>query len=124
MLITTFNKTDSVVQFLTLLIIFVFVIAITYVTVKWTSKIQQGQSKYSNIEIVETKRITNNKYLQIVKAGDKYLLIGIGKDEINLITELQEEELLLRGFEDSSFSFAQVLDKIKSQNNKEDNKID
>ena len=85
MLLASFNKTDSVVQFLTLLVIFVFIIAVTYLTVRWMSRVTQVQSKYSNIDIIETKRIANNKYLQIVKAGDKYLLLGIGKDEVNLI---------------------------------------
>ena len=116
MLLSAFNKTDSVVQFLTLLVIFVFIICITYFTVRWMSKIGQGQSKYSNIEIIETRRITNNKYLQIIKAGDKYLLISVGKDEIHLISELNEDSLTIQenGSSDTGMSFSAMLDKAKN----------
>ncbi|MCR4788017.1 MAG: flagellar biosynthetic protein FliO [Lachnospiraceae bacterium] len=116
MLLSAFNKTDSVVQFLTLLVIFVFIICITYFTVRWMSKIGQGQSKYSNIEIIETRRITNNKYLQIIKVGDKYLLISVGKDEIHLISELNEDSLTIKenGSSDTGMSFSAMLDKAKN----------
>ena len=119
MVLASYSKTDSVVQFLTLLIIFAFVIAITYFTVRWISKVQQGQSKCSNIEIIETKRITNNKYLQIIRAGDKYMLIGIGKDEISMISELNEDELIFTSHEVSSnMNFKDVLSKVKNLNKK------
>lgn len=119
MVLASYTKTDSVVQFLTLLIIFAFVIAVTYFTVRWISKVQQGQTKCSNIEIIETKRITNNKYLQIVRAGDKYILIGIGKDEINMISELNEDELIIASPEVSgNTSFKEVLNKVKNLNKK------
>ncbi len=115
MLLSTFDGTNSVLQFLTLLLIFLFIIGITYFTVRWMSKIGQGQSKYSNIEVIETRRITNNKFLQIIKAGDKYLLISVGKDEIHLISELNGDSLDLKP-EDSagqSVSFSSILDKAR-----------
>ena len=120
MLLASFNKTDSVVQFLTLLVIFVFIIAVTYLTVRWMSRVTQAQSKYSNIDIIETKRIANNKYLQIVKAGDKYLLLGIGKDEVNLIGELTGSELVLRDENSTggTVSFSSFLEKAKNLANK------
>ena len=120
MLLASFNKTDSVVQFLTLLVIFVFIIAVTYLTVRWISRVTQVQSKYSNIDIIETKRIANNKYLQIVKAGDKYLLLGIGKDEVNLIGELTGSELVLRDENSTggTVSFSSLLEKAKNLANK------
>ena len=121
MLLTSFNRTDSVVQFLTLLIIFLFIIAVTYLTVRWMSRIQQGQSKYTNIEVIETRGIANNKYLQIVKAGGKYLLIGVGKDEINVLTELDEDKLILKDYsEGSTMSFSSILDKAKSLTRKDE----
>ena len=119
MILVSYTKTDSVVQFLTLLIIFAFVIAVTYFTVRWISKVQQGQSKCSNIEIIETKRITNNKYLQIVRSGDKYMLIGIGKDEISMITELNEDELITASADSAgNVNFKDVLAKVKNLNKK------
>ena len=115
MLLSTFDGTNSVLQFLTLLVIFLFIIGITYFTVRWMSKIGQGQSKYSNIEVIETRRITNNKFLQIIKAGDKYLLISVGKDEINMISELNGDSLDLEpeNSSEQSLSFSSILDKAR-----------
>lgn len=120
MLLSTYSKTDSFVQLLTLVVIFVFVILITYFTVRFTTRIQQGQSKCSNIEVIETKKIGANQYLQIVRAGEKYLLIGIGKDEVNMISELNSEELILRSMQSDTegSSFADIMGKIKNLNKK------
>ncbi len=120
MALMAFSKTDSIVQFLTVLLIFIFVVAVTYLTVRWMSRIQQGQTKCSNIDIIETKRIANNKYLQVIRAGDKYLLISIGKDEVNLISEIDGNELVLPQVPDSNVSFASILDKFKNLNKKDE----
>ena len=126
MLLSTFDGTNSVLQFLTLLLIFVFIIGITYFTVRWMSKIGQGQSKYSNIEVIETRRITNNKFLQIIKAGDKYLLISVGKDEINMISELNGDSLELEpeNSSEQSMSFSSILDKARNLTKKDLNDED
>jgi len=126
MLLSTFDGTNSVLHFLTLLLIFVFIIAVTYFTVRWMSKIGQGQSKYSNIEVIETRRITNNKFLQIIKAGDKYLLIGVGKDEISMISELNEDSLDLESgvSSDVGMNFSSLLDKARNLTKKDLNDED
>jgi flagellar protein FliO/FliZ len=46
-----------------------------------------------NMELKETLRISNNKYLQIVRAGDKYLVMAVCKDTVTMLTELTEDEL-------------------------------
>ena len=116
MLLSKFDGTNSVLQFLTLLFIFIFIIGITFFTVRWMSKIGQGQSKYSNIEVIETRRITNNKFLQIIKAGDKYLLISVGKDEINMISELNEDSLDLEpeNSSEQNMSFSAILERARN----------
>ena len=126
MLLSTFDGTNSVLQFLTLLFIFIFIIGITYFTVRWMGRIGQGQSKYSNIEVIETRRITNNKFLQIIKAGDKYLLISVGKDEINMISELNGDSLELEpeNSSDQSMSFSSILDKARNLTKKDLNDED
>ena len=75
------------------LLVFLFVLAITYATTKWIAHYQQGIAANRNIQVIETFRITNNKFIQIIKAGKKYLVISVCKDTINVLTELAEEEL-------------------------------
>ena len=84
---------DSFVQLITVLIIFVFVLILTYFTTRWMAGIQKGRSFNKNLRIIETISVGNNKMISIVEAGTKYIVVSIGKDDVNYLTELKEEEL-------------------------------
>ena len=121
MLLTGTGRTDSYLQFLTVLILFVFVLGITWVTTRWIANYQKGRDLSGNLEVVETLRITGNKFLQIVRAGKKYLVIAVGKDEIHMLTELTEDEVTtLKEHNTQNPDFKSILEKLKSQNAKED----
>ena len=77
----------SFIQLLGVLIIFLFVLAITYFTTKWIGNYQK------NLQIVESIRVGNNKFIAIVKAGEVYLVVAVGKDDVTLLTQLTEDQL-------------------------------
>ena len=122
MLLSVSTKTDSFLQFLTVLFLFVFVVFITWFATRWIAKIQKGQMVDGcNIEVIETQRISPNKYLQIVRAGKKYVLIAIGKDEVTMLTEIAQEDLLIKGDDGSqNISFTSVFEKVKNLNKKKE----
>lgn len=121
MLLTGMSATDSYLQFITVLVLFVFVLGITYVTTRWIANYQKGKAAGGNLEVIETMRITNNKYVQIVRAGNKYLAIAVGKDEIHMLSELSEDELIFMNSEaGSSMDFRSILDKFKRLSRKDD----
>ena len=70
---------DSFVQLITVLIIFVFVLILTYFTTRWMAGIQKGRSFNKNLRIIETISVGNNKMISIVEAGTKYIVVSIGK---------------------------------------------
>ncbi len=84
---------DSFFQMLTLLFIFVVVLALTYFTTRFIAGYQKGKGLERNIEVIETYKVTSNKYIQIIRTGDKYFAVGIGKDEIHMLTEIDPEQL-------------------------------
>ncbi|MCR5272162.1 MAG: flagellar biosynthetic protein FliO [Lachnospiraceae bacterium] len=110
---------QSFLQVLGLLLIFIAVLAATYFVTRWIAGFEKSRSFNCNLRVVETLRITTNKYVQIVKAGNKYLVLGIGKDEINLLGELDKDEVDESMGQPSVMfdkeSFAQILDKLKSK---------
>lgn len=121
MLLAGVGRTDSYLQFITVLILFVFVLGVTYVTTRWIANYQKGRALAGNLEVIETMRITGNKYLQIVRAGNKYLVIAVGKDEIHMLAELSEEEVtVLRQQGTQTLDFKNIFEKIRKQNAKED----
>ena len=112
---------DSYAQFITVLAVFVLVLAVTALVTKWIANYQKGRALSGNLEVVETLRITGNKFLQIVRAGKKYLVIAVGKDEIHMLTELTEDEVTtLKEHNTQNPDFKSILEKLKKQNAKED----
>ncbi len=109
------NSFEAFTQLITLLIIFVFVLAITFFATKWVGNIQKERSAGSNIKILETVRISNSKYIQIVKIGSKCFAIAVCKDTITYLCELKEEDLVYRdaSTQSRSESFKAILDKFK-----------
>ena len=106
---------------MTVLLLFLFVLAVTYVATRWIASYQKGKSAGSNIELIETARIAPNKYLQLVRAGSKYLLIAVGKDEIHMLAELSGEEILLTGQENNTvMDFGSIFEKFRKQSGKDD----
>lgn len=110
------NGINSFAQFLTVLIIFIGVLALTYFTTKWVASYQKGKMMSGNIQVLETFKITQNKYIQIVRIGEHYYAIAIGKDNITMLGELNEEEIHIS--EDfgvmPKMDFKQLLENAKS----------
>ncbi|MBQ8596557.1 MAG: flagellar biosynthetic protein FliO [Lachnospiraceae bacterium] len=105
---------------MTVLILFVFVLLITYWTTKWIARYQKGKAGAGNLEVIETCRISSNKYVQILRAGEKYLVIAIGKDEIHMLAELTEDELVIREETvEQTLNFAGVFEQVKKLKEKE-----
>ena len=114
-------KSQSVFQFITLLIVFIIVLAATYFTTRWIANYQKGASISGNIEVIEVRRITNTKSIEIIRIGEEYFALAIGKDEINLIGRLNKEQLNLDKTVKNSTgqSFKLILNKMKKNSNDE-----
>ncbi|MGN0318952.1 MAG: flagellar biosynthetic protein FliO [Lachnospira sp.] len=112
---TMSSRLESFVQFITLLLIFIFVLAVTYFSTRIVGKVQKNKLSGSNIQILETMRISNNKYIQIVRIGSKCFSIAVGKDEITYLCEINEDDLIYKeqDFSVNSESFKAILDKFK-----------
>jgi len=93
MLATAQNSLQSLFELLGLILIFVIVLVVCYYTTRFVAGRQLVQKKMGNFEIVETFAIAQNKYLQLIRMGNKYVVISIAKDSIAYITELDETEV-------------------------------
>ena len=106
---------NRVVQFITVTLIFVIVLAITYFTTRWIGSYQKKQMSYGNIKIIESYRLSGNKILEIIKTGDKCFLIAVCKDTVTLLGEIDESTLELKKDTDKSESFGTVFSRFKLQ---------
>jgi flagellar protein FliO/FliZ len=77
-----------------------------------------------NIKIMETVSISASKYIQIINIGDKYFAIGVGKDTITYLCELDGSSLEFKSDGTNKFnaeSFKDILDKFKKNGQVSDN---
>ena len=110
------SEMDSVIQFITVLLIFVFVLGITYFTTRYVAGIQKEKYKTGNMEVIETLRISNNKYLQIVRAADKYYCIAVCKDTITMLGEIQKENMVFyENGVNANLNFQDIFERIKQK---------
>lgn len=104
------GRTDSYAQFITVLVVFVFVLAVTALVTRWIANYQKQQNVNVNIEVIETTRISNNKYIQIVRIGETYMAIAVCKDTVTMLGEIPREQLR-EGNHFQAFRFREFLDK-------------
>lgn len=107
---------SSGAQFFTILLVFIFVLIITYLTTRFVGKFQKVQSLSSNFESIEAYKLNNNNYLQLVRIGDKYYVLSVSKDNTSLICEVEKEQLDLESKDQSVVDgFAQLYTRAKEK---------
>ena len=117
------SSVDSFLQLISVLLVFVFVLAITYVVTRWIAGYQKTQMKCKNLQIIETIPAGNNKMICLLKAGTEYLVVSIGKDEIHPLTTLTEEQLTDLSFKNdvqefsTGESFQDIFQQLKEKMN-------
>ena len=116
MLLSLGTGLESVIQFITVLLIFVFVLVITWISTKYLAGIQKDRYKTGNMELIETLRISNNKYMQIVRVGNKYYCMAVCKDTVTMLGEVRKEDMI---FSDNNVSanmdFHKILESMKQK---------
>lgn len=119
------GTTNNLVQFITVSLIFILVLVLTAITTKWIARYQKGQLVNRNIEVIETYRVTTNKWIQLVRVGESYFVIAVGKDEITLLKEIPKEQVhIFSDVNKNPTQFKTILEKtqILKSGKKEDPK--
>ena len=108
---TAQNSMQSLFELLGLILIFVIVLVVCYYTTRFVAGRQLVQKKVGNFEVVETFPLSQNKYLQLIRMGNKYVVISVAKDSVSFVTELDETEVcqIQKNSFSSGKSFKEVL---------------
>lgn len=112
-----FSSTGNFMQLVGLVLLLIVILVGAYFTTKIVGGIKLQQLHNSNFHLIDSYRISPNKILQLVKIGNKFVVIAIGKDTMNVITELDEKEVIIRETGGAELpNFKQILDKLKKNN--------
>lgn len=121
-LFTDIKWLDNLLQLVFSIIILVFVLFLAYLAARVAGTYQSNiMNKRSNIRVIETYRLANNKYIQIVRISGKYVALGIGKDTITLLAELDEENIKdISAMPMEKLDFKAMLSKVRKDKDEND----
>lgn len=106
---------EAFTQLLTLIIVFALVLALTYFVTRFAGNYQKSKLSGGNINVLETVRISNSKYIQIIQIGNRFFAIAVCKDTVTVISEIEQGDLVLSDntTQVKSESFKSILEKFK-----------
>ena len=105
-----------------LIIAFIAVVALAYFSLRLMGRARNTRGLGGNIKVIEAAGLGFQNTVQLVKAGDKYFLIGVSRTGITLIGEVDEASLNLNKQTATQVPFENVLSKFfnKDRADKED----
>ncbi len=106
---------ENIGELLTVIAIFIFVLAVTYFTTRFLGNWEKGRLRGSNIEVIESQRVAMNKYVMIVRIADKTVALAVSKNDIRMLTELDKDSVheLSDGSNTEAIPFKELLQKAK-----------
>lgn len=123
-LLTVVSKIDSFVQLVTVLVLFVVVLGITWLVTRYIAGFQKGRMQGSNFEMIDSLRISQNKYIQIIRIGEHYVAVAVCKDTVTVLADLDKDEIVNPGelASGTPVQFEEFLRRAKSLMKKADTK--
>ena len=85
----------GIAELLSALLIFAFVLLVTYLTTRFVGTYEKQKMTGRNLMVVESVRLSGGKSIDLVKAGDKYLVLGESKDSVTFLCELKPDSVSL-----------------------------
>lgn len=120
-----FSALSSFFKLIGLLILLIVLLFAASFVSKWYAGAMSGKKYAGNIKIIETYPIGQGKMIQIIQVGKKYIALVQTKDSVVFLTELTQEDLLIKEpvqmprTEGFSEMFQEILKHKKKAGNKQ-----
>ena len=90
--------TKDVGQIFYIVLLVVFVALLAYYSTKLLASARGGRfgGAKRNLELLESIGVGTQSTVQIVRAGEKFWLIGVTKEQVTMLAELDREQLVMR----------------------------
>lgn len=105
-----------------ILVLFFLILYGAYWTSRYAAKFQGGRSAGRNMNIVEAISVGPQKTLQIIRVGKTYMVVGVSRDRITYLREIDSSELTLSSMETEPH-FGRIMGKIVQKQKKEQSDI-
>lgn len=95
---------QTLIEIVTLLVIFIGVLVLAYFGTKKIADLKQGGALRRNLHIVEVLPLASGQYLYIIKLGREYHLFSGTKESVKHCFKIDEENINLSYSETASFN--------------------
>ena len=81
---------NTVGRFFYVLILLLFIVLLAWFSIKLMARARSGRfgGGKKNLEIVESANTGVGAYIQIIRAGDKHIVIGVTREHVTMLTEI------------------------------------
>lgn len=100
---------EGIFDLIVLVIVFILILVAAYFVTKWVSSTGLNMQKNKNIKVLEVFRLNQSKYIYIMQMGDKVVSLGVSKDHIEFLTELDQDSLVFTKPESGHANFKTLL---------------
>lgn len=90
----------------------VLVLLATYYATKYIAKKGRRLTQTKCMKVVDQMYLSTDKQIAVIEVGKKNLMIGITNQSINLITTLDEEDIVLEDNAGEAKVFGNMFDKV------------
>lgn len=80
-------------EVISLLFVFIFVIGLAYFMTKKIASLGALRMQGKNMKIIESLQLGINQMVYLVQVGDKTLVIGVSKDHMTYLTEIDKDSI-------------------------------
>lgn len=101
-----------------LVVVFLLILVASYFASKWASNAGMQLQKNKNVKVLEVMRLNQTKWIYLVKIGDKVVSLGVSKEHIEFLTEVEEESLQFQEQGKSEMQFKDFLNLLKQKDKK------
>ncbi|MTI69474.1 MAG: flagellar biosynthetic protein FliO [Firmicutes bacterium] len=103
------NDNSFFLSFIKLLIALPIVVILAYISLRLSNKYLMKYNKGKNMKIIEKIPLHNKSSLCIAKLGEKYVVLGVSENNIQVLTELSENEIKECVKDDGEYNFKEAL---------------
>ncbi|MCL2604351.1 MAG: flagellar biosynthetic protein FliO [Defluviitaleaceae bacterium] len=80
-------------SFFYILLVMGFIILFCYFILRLMGRVKGRGGASGNLQLMESIVVGSQNMVQLVRAGDKYLVIGVTKEQITVLAELDETQV-------------------------------
>jgi flagellar protein FliO/FliZ len=103
-------------SFFHILLIFALIILVCWFALRMTGRVRGRGGTSKNLHLVETILVGSQNMVQLVRAGDKYLVIGVTRERVTLLGEVDAEQIRELDPPQIGTPFKQILERFTNKN--------